>query len=296
MKHEHILIIRFSALGDVAMAVPVVYSLAQQYPHIRITVLSREFARPFFENLAPNVGFMAADIKHEYHGVKGLNTLYRRLTAKKFTAIADLHNVLRSSYLRMRFNLGRYHVAHVNKHRKGKRRLTSSNKKILKQQPTSFQNYAEVLERLGYPVTVKFRSIFPPEGGDLSQLPETFQVKDAEETWIGIAPFGGSLFEEQPQEPTLPLWRWTEGAGRVRRLVYALSAVPAGLEGTEGYRTGTHPDESSRRDAFHGQRKYAHGFRCGHSSGECMGRNASLCRIPGMGTTHGGHGTDRPPL
>ena len=189
MKHEHILIIRFSALGDVAMAVPVVYSLAQQYPHIRITVLSREFARPFFENLAPNVGFMAADIKHEYHGVKGLNTLYRRLTAKKFTAIADLHNVLRSSYLRMRFNLGRYHVAHVNKHRKGKRRLTSSNKKILKQQPTSFQNYAEVLERLGYPVTVKFRSIFPPEGGDLSQLPETFQVKDAEETWIGIAPF-----------------------------------------------------------------------------------------------------------
>ena len=75
----------------------------------------------------------------------------------------------------MRFNLGRYHVAHVNKHRKGKRRLTSSNKKILKQQPTSFQNYAEVLERLGYPVTVKFRSIFPPEGGDLSQLPETFQ-------------------------------------------------------------------------------------------------------------------------
>ena len=189
MKHEHVLIIRFSALGDVAMAVPVVYSLAQQYPHIRITVLSREFARPFFENLAPNVGFMAADIKHEYHGVKGLNTLYRRLTAKKFTAIADLHNVLRSGYLRMRFNLGRYHVAHVNKHRKGKRKLTATNKKVFKQQPTSFQNYAEVLAKLGYPINVKFRSIFPPEGGDLSQLPEAFRVKGSEEKWIGVAPF-----------------------------------------------------------------------------------------------------------
>ena len=53
MKTEHILVIRFSAMGDVAMTVPVIYSLAKQYPHVRITVLSRSFARPFFENLAP---------------------------------------------------------------------------------------------------------------------------------------------------------------------------------------------------------------------------------------------------
>ena len=69
MKKEHILVIRFSAMGDVAMVVPVVYSLAQQYPHVRITVLSRTFARPLFEDLAPNVNFMAADLKHEYHGM-----------------------------------------------------------------------------------------------------------------------------------------------------------------------------------------------------------------------------------
>lgn len=63
MKTEHILVIRFSAMGDVAMTVPVVYSLAKQYPHVRITVLSRPFARPFFTDLAPNIGFMEADIK-----------------------------------------------------------------------------------------------------------------------------------------------------------------------------------------------------------------------------------------
>ena len=189
MKHEHILIIRFSALGDVAMTVPVVYSLAHQYPDVRITVLSKAFARPFFENIAPNVGFMEADVKNEYHGVKGLNALYRRLTAKKFTAIADLHNVLRSSYLRARFNLGRYHAAHINKHRKGKRKLTSVNNKVLEQQPTSFQNYCDVFEQLGYPVTLNFQSIFPPEGGDLSVLPEVFRSIDDQEPWIGIAPF-----------------------------------------------------------------------------------------------------------
>ncbi len=60
MKTEHILVIRFSAMGDVAMAVPVIDSLAKQYPEVRITVLSRPFARVLFEKLPPNVGFMAA--------------------------------------------------------------------------------------------------------------------------------------------------------------------------------------------------------------------------------------------
>ena len=190
MRKEHILVIRFSAMGDVAMVVPVVYSLAIQYPHVRITVLSRAFARPLFEDLAPNVNFMVADLKHEYHGIRGLNALYRRLAAKQFTAVADLHNVLRSEYLRLRFNVGHYKVAHINKHRKGRRRITKSSKKQLQQQPTSFQNYAEVFRRLGYPVDIHFKSIFPEqEGGNLNMLPAGINVKNSFEQWIGIAPF-----------------------------------------------------------------------------------------------------------
>ena len=189
MKKEHILVIRFSALGDVAMAVPVIYSLAKQHPDIRITVLSRNMARPLFENLAPNVGFMGADLKGEYRGIRGLNALYRRLTAKQFTAIADLHSVLRSEFLRMRFNMANCRVAHINKHRKGRRKLTSTGNRQLSQQPTTFQNYVEVFERLGYSINIQFTSLFPPKGGDLSMLPATMNVKNAGEQWIGIAPF-----------------------------------------------------------------------------------------------------------
>ena len=49
MKTEHLLIMRFTALGEVAMLVPVVSSLAQQYPELRITVLSSKhsFRREF---------------------------------------------------------------------------------------------------------------------------------------------------------------------------------------------------------------------------------------------------------
>ncbi len=192
MKTEHLLIIRFSAIGDVAMAVPVVRALAEQYPDLRITFLSRPFARPLFEDLAPNVGFMEADIKGEYRGVKGLNKLYRRLVAKQFTAIADFHNILRSNYLRLRFNLGMFRVEHINKHRSGKRRLTSQTNRRLVQQPTTFENYADVLARLGYPIELK-----PTSSSNPTPSPSG---RDGEALRIGIAPFAAYTSKIYPVE------------------------------------------------------------------------------------------------
>ena len=203
-SNEHLLIIRFSALGDVAMMVPVVYSLATQYPHLRITVLSRGFARPFFDGLAPNVGFMEVDLKKEMKGITGLNALYRRLKAKHFTAVADMHGVLRTHYLRQRFLIDGYHVAHIDKHRTGKRRLVRQKDKQMVQLPTSFQNYADVLSRLGYPVRLEFKSIFPPQGGNLRLLsPADLQEKKTFEKWIGVAPFAahqGKVLEPEKTE------------------------------------------------------------------------------------------------
>ena len=41
MENKHLLIIRFSALGEVLMLVPVVEALAKRYPEVKITVVSR---------------------------------------------------------------------------------------------------------------------------------------------------------------------------------------------------------------------------------------------------------------
>jgi len=189
VKIDHILIIRFSAMGDVAMTVPVVYALAKEYPNLRITMLSQPFARPLFENIAPNVSFMEADIKEEYKGIKGLNALYRRLAAKQFTAIADLHNVLRSSYLRMRFNLSQNNVAHIDKPRALRKRLTAMKDKVVEPIPTAFDNYKDVFARLGYPIkSIDFKSIFPSKG-PLRLLPAEIGDKKDFQQWIGIAPF-----------------------------------------------------------------------------------------------------------
>ena len=199
MKTEHILIIRFSAMGDVAMTVPVISSLARQYPNVRITVLSKPFARVFFEHLAPNVSFMGADIKGEYHGVKGLNALYRRLSAKHFTAIADLHDTLRSKYLRMRFNLNMNHVAHVNKHRLQRRRLTSQHDKHVAPLTPVFDHYAEVFRRLGYPINIDFDRL-PVDTESAATVAATIGNKPVGQHWIGIAPFAAHSGKIYPLE------------------------------------------------------------------------------------------------
>lgn len=205
----NILIIRFSALGDVAMLVPVVHALAVQHPDVHVTVLSRPFARPLFEGVAPNVSFMGADLKKDYKGIKGLNRLYRRLVAKHFTHIADCHGVLRTHYLRMRFMLGGYKVEHIDKHRKEKHTLCASNKKEpIHQLPTSFRNYADVIERLGFHITPDFRSIYGDTRGNLRLLPSEIGEKKTFQQWIGIAPFAthkGKIYPLEKMEQVISL-------------------------------------------------------------------------------------------
>lgn len=188
-------------MGDVAMTVPVVWAVAQQYPDVRITVLSRPYARPLFEGLAPNIHFMEADLKRDYHGIKGLNSLYRRLTAKQFTHVADLHAVLRSAYLRTRFNLGMYRVEHINKERRERNRLVQQKNKEKRQLKPVFEKYADVFERLGFPIAEnRFHSMMPPEGGDLALLPDAIGRKQPGDVWIGIAPFAAHQGKIYPKE------------------------------------------------------------------------------------------------
>ena len=188
-------------MGDVAMTVPVIDTLAKTYPHLRITILSRRFAHAFFENLSPNVYFMEADIYNEYKGIHGLNVLYRRLKAKNFTAIADLHDVLRTKYLRTRFVIDHYKVKHINKHRSEKRKLTRKNHKILRQLPTSFENYADVFKELGYPIELSpsdtNRQWEPKYQENVSR---TLGEKDENKYWIGIAPFAAHQGKIYPIE------------------------------------------------------------------------------------------------
>ena len=90
-----ILAIRFSALGDVAMAVPVLYSFAKAYPQHQLVVLSRSAMAPLFAYAPSNLLFKGVDLKKDHKGLKGILRLYSELRKEKFDAVADLHDVLR---------------------------------------------------------------------------------------------------------------------------------------------------------------------------------------------------------
>lgn len=178
---KKLLVIRFSALGDIAMTVPVVHDLAMQYPELDITMLSREMARPLFERMPGNVHFIAADLKGRHKGLLGLCRLWHDAYLSDFDYIADFHDVLRTWWLRTEGCLRRKKVAKIDKGRKGKKALTRQKNKVFMQQATSFERYAKVLEQLGFPIKQQFVKL------DYSAFCETQKADD--ETWVGIAPF-----------------------------------------------------------------------------------------------------------
>ena len=186
---SRILVIRFSALGDVAMTIPVVYSLAAQYPQHEITVLSSAVLQPLFQGLPANVHFMSADLTGKHRGLWGLNTLYSELKKQHFDYVADFHNVLRTKYLCLRFRMSGIPVASIDKGRKGKKKLVRRHDKVLENQKSSFRRYADVLEKLGFPVLLNFTSIYGEGKGDFSLIEPVTGPKGDGIKWIGIAPF-----------------------------------------------------------------------------------------------------------
>ena len=114
---SRILALRLSALGDVAMSVPVIYSFAENYPDSEIVVVSREKWGALFANMPSNVCFYGIDLQ-EYGGIRGLERLFGELRREEFDAVADFHNVLRTKYLDMRFRMAGVPVAVINKGRR----------------------------------------------------------------------------------------------------------------------------------------------------------------------------------
>lgn len=197
-----ILIIRFSALGDVAMTIPVVHSLAVQYPQHEITVLSRAVWQPLFQGLPSNVSFVGADLTGKHKGILGLNSLYSELRKMHFDYVADFHHVLRSKYLCLRFRLVNIPVASIVKGRVGKKRLVRRRNKVMEIQKSSFRRYADVLEKLGFPVLLNFSSIYGEGKGSFAEI-EPVTGPKGEQKWVGIAPFakhGGKIYPIELQE------------------------------------------------------------------------------------------------
>lgn len=182
---KHLLVIRLSALGDVAMTVPVLRTLLDQHPDLSVTLLTRKFFAPMFDEI-PRLSVYEADVKGKHKGMKGLYKLSKELQALQIHAVADLHNVLRSKILKLFFRAGGLKVVQIDKGRAEKKALTREKNKVFEPLKTTHERYADVFRKLGYDLHLSDH-VFPAKK---QRTPKIMEVIGTDTNkWVGVAPF-----------------------------------------------------------------------------------------------------------
>ena len=177
---QKILVMRFSALGDVAMTVPVIKAFLSAHENIEITMLSNQQFEGLFKGI-PRLNFLGADMKGKHKGLTGIWRIYNLVkAAADFKAVADLHGVLRTHLLRMLFRFDKKKTAVIEKGRVEKFALTRKDFKIFRPLKHSTERYADVLKKFGK-ADWKYET-------SLSVI-EAEKSQPAEPVCIGFAPF-----------------------------------------------------------------------------------------------------------
>ncbi|MEI5984952.1 MULTISPECIES: glycosyltransferase family 9 protein [Sphingobacterium] len=192
---KRVLVMRFSAMGDVAMVASVLKEFQQQHQDTEIIMVSRPLFSAFFQEI-PRLTFHAIQPKGRHKGVFGLLSLFNELKSYKPYAVADLHNNIRSRFLDMLFKGIGKRVAILDKGRAEKKALTRPENKIKKQLQLTTERYADVFRNIGFPISLSHQlekdfRLIPP-----GMMPILAGTKKK----IGISPFAQHSYKVFPLE------------------------------------------------------------------------------------------------
>jgi ADP-heptose:LPS heptosyltransferase len=196
-----LLVIRTSAMGDVALTTPVLAGMRQQYPDIEIVLLTRAAYKPFFSSIN-GLRFFSPDLKNRHKGFPGLIRLHRDITKQeKIDYVIDLHDVLRSKILRSLFSLSGVQVSVIDKGRSEKRSLING---IIKNRlKHSVERYCDVFTRAGFPVIPSNEvSIVPSPDAIIKSA--SMMIPDGGLN-IGVAPYAKHKLKMWPEEQMIRL-------------------------------------------------------------------------------------------
>jgi ADP-heptose:LPS heptosyltransferase len=196
----HLLVIRTSAMGDVALLTPVIEGMKRQFPDVRITLLTRKTFESFFYSI-DKLDLFLPDFKKQHKGLAGIFRLFNDLKGRNIDAVIDLHDVLRSKILRLLFHFSGLPVYVIDKGRKDKRRIIKGKRRTgLKH---SVLRYRDVFAEAGFDVVpADPPCIIPSDKGlaELSSLKIDFTSRN-----IGIAPFARHKLKMWPEENMIRL-------------------------------------------------------------------------------------------
>ncbi len=207
-----VLIMRLSSFGDVAMLVPVVYSVAARYPQDRFYVMTRRAFTPLFDSLGFNVNVISIDLNKKHRGILGFFKVLYTCWAMRLSHVADEHDVLRTKILRWALILSGVKTRHINKGRREKQQMIET--KIL-QPPLehTIERYSDVLVRLGFPAKITFTNLL-----DFTtlRLPSNLEkiIEGKKDIWIGISPFAkhkGKVYPYDKMEQVIEMLSKIEG-------------------------------------------------------------------------------------
>lgn len=206
MHPKKILILRFSAMGDVVLLVPVLRSFLATYPEIEVTVATRPKFASFFKELK-GVNVFPADVDSTYKGLTGLYRLFKELHKQKFELVIDEHDHLRTKVLRTFFFLGGVPVQTFQKGRTEKKKITRSDNKIRTPLPHTVERYHQAFIQAGYKFTLTTGPHLQPSTENIKNIQEWLSVQhlSKKEKWIGIAPFAMHKSKIWPVENYQPL-------------------------------------------------------------------------------------------
>ncbi len=194
---KNILITRFSALGDVAMTIPVIYGACAENPGKRFFLLTRKLPAKMFLAAPPNLTVVGVDLD-QYKGALGMKRLLGEMVEKYgIDTVVDLHDVLRTKLIRTFARLRGLPTTKVDKGRRARKALTRSNSKALIPLTPMPERYREAFESLHIDVADSFRSLFPGGKGD-KEMFRPIEPRRKGETWIAVAPFAAHLGKIYP--------------------------------------------------------------------------------------------------
>lgn len=214
---------RFSALGDVAMCIPVLYSACRCYPQKKFVFVTRPSMTGIFVNAPSNLTIVGADVKKEFAGIAGLYRLVRKLCEEyRPEAFIDLHNVLRTMAMRFFFRMRGVRTAALNKGRDSKRALTRRSHKVMLPLISSRARYRETFFKVGLPLEERFHGLYGhgKKADVKSFIHITGQEKQPGEIWIGIAPFAAHAGKIYPPEKMEQVVRLISDRGDCRIFIF----------------------------------------------------------------------------
>ncbi len=185
---RHLLVMRNSAMGDVAMLPHALRALLEAYPGLRVTVATPSLFRPFFAGLP--VDFLEVDTRGAHHSLAGMWRLAAEARRLGVDAFADVHGVMRSVAFGLSMRLHGIPTAMICKGRCEKRRFIRRGGAGMKPLRHTVLRYCDVFRRLGF----RFAD---PQPYRIGGRPNPFGEKQG--LWVGFAPFSAHRGKTYPE-------------------------------------------------------------------------------------------------